>query len=356
MAGARGQPDTSLIRRLFQAPHRFRFFQAVRIIEFQARREAESRREEPRRSVGGTAEPRNEAVRFRAQASLGFPAAEITDLKQGANGRAPVDMTVSFFGLTGPSGVLPQHYTAQLIRSLRDKSFSFRDFLDVFNHRLVSLFTRAWGKYRLPIAYERAAVPGADPVSEALRGIIGMATAGVRDRSRVGDETLLHYAGHFAHFPRSAAGLEAMLSDYFARPVRVEQFRGRRLVLPRDQLTRLGTRGEPEGRFCQLGIDATVGGRVHDVQSGFRLHIGPLDYAQFSRFMPDGADLTRLAELTALYVDPALGFDVALTLKKEDVPCCQLARSGATSPRLGWNTWLKDRPFLKDPADAVFLR
>jgi type VI secretion system protein ImpH len=150
--------------------------------------------------------------------------------------------------------------------------------------------------------------------------------------------------------------LEAILTDFFSRPVRVEQFCGRWLPLAAEERTSLGTRAEPQGRFCQLGTSATVGARVWDVQSSFRLHIGPLDYQQFIRFMPDGAEMKQLAELTELYVGQALGFDVRLTLKKEAVPMCRLAGPDDQRPRLGWNTWLKQRDFLHDASDAVFLR
>jgi type VI secretion system protein ImpH len=168
------------------------------------------------------------------------------------------------------------------------------------------------------------------------------------------DQVFLHYSGHYAHYPRSAAGLEAILADYLGRPVRVEQFHGRRISLATEEQTALGTTDNPEGRFCQLGGGATIGSRIWDVQGGFRLCVGPLDEAQFHRFMPDGEDLAVLAEMTRRYVGPALRFDVQLRLSKEEVPQCRLAGPGLGASRLGWNSWLKDRTFLHDAADAVF--
>lgn len=359
MATAGGRPRPTLIERLFREPQRFRAFQAVRILE-QAAAAAVRERSATRHPVGGDADPASEVVRFRALTTLAFPPAEVADLRDGEaepDGAArPPEMTVTFMGLQGPSGVLPQHYTTLLIRSIRDKSVAMRDLFDLFNHRLVSLFVRSWSKYRLPIAYEVGARRGGDGATEALRGVVGIAGQHLRNRTSVADETLLHYAGHFSHFPRSAASLEAMLSDYFGRPIRVEQFYGRWLALAREEQTALPDRDEPEGRYCQLGVTATLGDRVWDVQSGFRLHIGPLDYGQFLRFMPDGEDLKRLAELTQLYVGQDLSFDVQLTLKKDAVPFCRLGRDGEDRPRLGWNTWLKHGEYLRDVDDAVFLR
>jgi type VI secretion system protein ImpH len=264
-------------------------------------------------------------------------------------------MTVSFLGLAGPSGVLPQHYTTAVIRGLREKSVALRDFLDVFNHRLVSLFWRAWAKYRLPVAYEQGLRRGGDPVSDTLRAFTGLAGDHLRDRTRVGDETVLHYAGHLSHFPRSAEGLRAMLSDYFGRPVRVQQFYGRWLPLAESERTRLPGREGAAGTYCALGVDATLGERVWDVQGSFRLHIGPLSYPQFLRFMPEGDDLSRLGELTKLYVGPALSFDVQLTLKRDEVPMTRLGGVGDGAARLGWNTWLRHAPEWRDRDDAVFM-
>jgi type VI secretion system protein ImpH len=355
MASPRRRKSPPLIERLFAEPHRFRFFQAVRLLEREASRRA-ARRGGPK--VGEEAEPRFEPVRFRSHVSLGFTPSEIVEMKpspeprEAGGARPPPEMTVAFFGLAGAKGVLPFHYTALLIRSLRAKSVALRDFLDVFNHRLIALFARAWAKYRLPIVYEGAAAPGTDPISASVRALVGLGGETLHGHTRVGDETILHYAGHFAHNPRSASGLEAVLSDYFRRAVRVEQFRGRWLNLSPMEQTALPGDDERRGRYAELGSTATLGRRVWDVQGSFRLHIGPLDYAQFLRFMPDGEDLKRAVELTELYVGTALRFDVQLTLRKDCVPATRLDGMG----RLGWNSWLRHQPFIVDASDAVFLR
>lgn len=351
MAGARGRSSSSLIAGLFAEPQRFGFLQAVRIIERAAARS--------RRDLSNESSERNEAIRFRSSPSLAFPGTEIAELRAGkldndARPAGPPEMTVAFLGLAGSAGVLPQHYTALLIRSIRSRSLALRDFFDLFNHRLIGLFLAAWRKYRLPFVFERSRIPAQDAHSEVLRGLTGLATEGTRERGLIGDELFLHYSGFYSHFPRSAAGLEAILEDRFDRRIRIEQLRGRRIPLAIDEQTALGSMNNPGGSFCELGVNATVGQRVWDIQGGFRLHVGPLELDQFRSFMPDGEDLALLSELTRHYVGPALGFDVQLTLKKEEVPDCRLTTGDATAPRLGWNSWLKHRPFLADPSDAVF--
>ncbi|WP_119459032.1 type VI secretion system baseplate subunit TssG [Rhodospirillaceae bacterium SYSU D60014] len=360
MATKSRRPNPPLIQALFKDADRFEFFQAVRVLEQAARKDSEDPRFEGRAAVGEDADPRREAVRFRALQALSFPDAPIDRLTPGKTdpeGRRPAgppEMIVSFMGLTGPMGVLPQHYTEMLIRSIRDKSVAIRDFFDLFNHRIISLFVRAWEKYRLPAVYERSGREGDDPISASLYALVGFGTDHLRGRLAVDDEILLHYAGHLTQSTRSAVALEAMLSDHFGRPVWIEQFQGRWGNLAADERTTLPSWAHPEGSFCQLGSNAVIGDRVWDVQGSFRIRVGPLGYREFVRFMPDGKDLGALAHLVRSYVGPDLSFDLQLTLSKAEVPFCRLATDGDDAPRLGWNTWLKQWDHPRDVSDTVF--
>ncbi len=356
MVTARGRTRTPVVDGLLEEPHAFEFFQAVQVLERAARQTNDAA---GGGRVGEDVDPRHEAVRFIVSQALAFPTAEVMDAKPAQRadvdvpGRPPA-LSVAFMGLTGPSGVLPQHYTELLIRSLRDKGFALRDFFDLFNHRLISLFHRAWEKYRLPAAYERYA-PDEDPVTTLLMAIVGLGTPHLREGLAVDDEAIVHYAGHYAHWPRSVAALEAILSDFFERTVRIEQFRGRWTWLAPDEFTALPNRLMPEGTFAQLGVDAVVGERVWDVQGSFRIRIGPVGYRQFIGFMPGSRDLAQLVDLTRLFVGPTFSFDMQLTLARQEVPVLALASEGEYVPRLGWNTWLKHAEFREDASDAVFL-
>ncbi|NBC31212.1 MAG: type VI secretion system baseplate subunit TssG [Alphaproteobacteria bacterium] len=367
----------SPLDRLFRQPYAFSFFEAVWLLERASRAEAAADgRFEKRDAIGEDGDPRKEAVRLRALPALTFPAAEIQKIvepkaadqteDESALRRppGPPEMTVAFLGLTGPSGALPQHYSETLLRDLRGRSTALRDFFDIFNHRSLSLFFRAWEKYRLPAFYDRFGAGGDDPISRLLYAFCGFGTRYLRNGDfaeaqkgplEIDDESVLHYSGHLAHWPRSALGLESLLSDYFERTVKVEQFQGRWIRLREDETSLLPTRARPKGRFCALGVDAICGDRVWDVQSNFRLRLGPLTYKQFVAFMPDGRELKKLAHLGRLYVGPGMSFDAQLTLKKEEVPRTRLGAEGELAPRLGWNTWVKSTPFEQDVDDSVFI-
>ncbi len=142
----------------FAAP-RFDFFQAVRVLERDGASSSALSSDVPANQrpvpVGSDGPAAREPVRFHAQPTLGFPAAPIVSIvpretlaessaHDSANGsKLPPDMTITFMSMAGAGGVLPDHYTSLLIERVRYKDVGLRDFLDLFNHRLISLFYRA---------------------------------------------------------------------------------------------------------------------------------------------------------------------------------------------------------------------
>jgi type VI secretion system protein ImpH len=342
MAAESRGTDPPLEEILFEEGYRFDFFQAVRVLE---------RLYPNRQPVGRDANPAREVVRFRSHVSLNFPPSAIYEIVPAEDGSGPAQMTVAFMGLTGLLGVLPRHYTELLLERARHKDQALRDFLDLFNHRLISLFYRAWEKYRFPVAYERAvsAGQGDDRFSLYLFDLLGMGTKGLRGRLEVADEALLFYAGLLAQHPRSASALEGLLTDYFGVPVRVGQFIGQWLPLSEASRSRLG----PREANNALGISAVAGSNVWDQQAKFRLRLGPLTFAEFCRFLPPGGAFRPLVGLAHFYAGEECDFDVQLVLKAAEVPACRLGETGNHAPRLGWSTWLKSREFLCDAEDAI---
>ena len=145
--------------------------------------------------------------------------------------------------------------------------------------------------------------------------------------------------------------LEGILADYFGLPIGVLQLQGQWLHLDPGEQALMPGGASPKGQNNQLGVNVIVGERVWDVQSKFRLRIGPLTYAQFQRFMPNGDALRPLCQLTRLYVGPEFDFDVQLVLRREEVPGSLV---GGKKSHLGWNTWMRSREFTYMVDDAVF--
>ena len=160
-------------------------------------------------------------MRLATHASLSFAPGQIQSLEERYD--KPPKMTVNFFGLMGPVGILPTQYTDLIIERLSARDTTLRDFLDLFNHRMISLLYRAWEKYRFPVAYERG---GEDRFTGYLLDLIGLGTPGLRNRQAVPDEILIGYEGLLAQYPRSATAFRLVLEHYFDIPVEVVPFSG----------------------------------------------------------------------------------------------------------------------------------
>ncbi|HSW49613.1 MAG TPA: type VI secretion system baseplate subunit TssG [Bryobacteraceae bacterium] len=341
MATEGGARDLAVIpadipARLGEAPYSFEFFQAVRLL---------TRLASGRQPVGRFHAPSTEVVRFSPHATLTFPASEIQSLIWPEDG--PPVMSVNFMGLTGPTGVLPLYYTELVMERLRARDTTLASFLDIFNHRAISLFHEAWEKYRFPVALERGE---ACSFTGLLLSLTGLGTPGLAGRQAVRDDSLVFYAGLLGPQPRSAAGLELLLADYFDVPVEVEQFVGVWRSLDRETQTRFEDAGDLSE---QLGGGAVIGDEVWDLQSGVRLKLGPLPLDRYLDFLPSGTAYGPLKSITRFYAGDELDFEVQLILERKQVPACVLGAEGREAPRLGWATWVKSAPIGRDPADTI---
>ncbi|MDB5306041.1 MAG: hypothetical protein JWO38_243 [Gemmataceae bacterium] len=333
--------------RLFAEPGRFDVFQAVRLLERLATGAGSA--------VGGDAAPEREAVHVRVQPALRFPAGPVAKVFAPAPDDPP-EMWVTFGGLTGPDGILPQHYTALLLARQRLKDTTLRDWLDLFHHRALSLLIRGWEKNRWSAAVDRRRAegkPGDDACTAAGFALAGFGTAGLRGRLSTPDDAVVFYAGLLSRRPRPASGLEQILAEYFGWPVAVEQYAGQWLYLDAENKAELPAGGRP-GLNTNLGRDVVIGRRVWDVQGKVRVVVGPLDVESFYSLLPGGGARKPLSDLVRLYLGPELDAEVRLVLAPDAVPWCALAYDEDRGPRLGRNTWVRTHNFGRPVADAAF--
>jgi len=316
-----------VIRRLREHPREFAFFQAVRLLEL-AHPE----------SVGlGRAGPaQSEAVRLGSSSSLAFQAAEVTHFESGQSGD---QLTSTIMGLYGTNSPLPAYYSTDILEyetQSGGEEDPVRAFLDLINHRLLSLLYRAWSKYRWAFTFELGA---GDDVSRAVLALAGIGDPALRDALEIPAQRLLRFPGFITQIPRSARGLARLISDYFddvtadvtqcvERWVRIHEF----------DRSRLGATNS------SLGDDLVLGASMLDRGGKFRLELGPLpDLAGFERFTPGGAHWRALGGLMRFLVNDPLDYDVRLGLGAEAVPMACLS-SEADASRLGLTSWLCSEP------------
>ncbi len=339
---------------LFEEGYRFDFYQAVRLLEAMFPDTAR---------LGETADPHSEPVRFVSEPGFDFPGADIAEIRrsEGGDGEPPVTMRVNFMGLGGQLGPLPGAYTEVLHdqETQRDEDgrriTGFRDFLDIFNHRLVTLLYRVRKQHHIGLAM---VPPVESPVASYLFALMGLGTPGLRGRLGVDDRVLLRYGSLLAQQPRSAVGLEGLLSDFFHVPVRLQQFAGRWHALSARQTTRLASpfgkdraTGHPLARNNGLAQSVVLGSRVWKQADGVSVHVGPLPLPTFLDFLPDGTAHRSLGELTRFYVDDATDFNFVLQLSPDAVPSSRL--SMLAGPRLGWTSWLTGSPDVGSTGDGA---
>jgi type VI secretion system protein ImpH len=333
MASPARETTSDLIARMAAQPFAFDFFHAVRLLEASA---------PERPHLGETLSPADDLVRFGQNPSLAFPPSTLESVTAAREGRA-AKLLVNFFGMFGPNGALPFHITEHA----RERQRNAHDptlvaFLDVFHHRLLSLFYRAWAVNQKAVDFDR---PDKSRFATYVGSTFGVGMESLRDRDAVPDWAKLYFSGRLASQTRNAEGLEAIISEFFGLPAKVQTFAGQWLTLPPASVCRLGA--SPESGT--LGQTVIVGSRFWDVQMKFRVRLGPMGFLDLQRMLPVGDAFQRLKAWIRNYIGYELCWDAQLVLKKEEVPNAVLGRSGM----LGWTTWLKSKPFPRDAEDVI---
>jgi type VI secretion system protein ImpH len=313
MARPRRGPTPPLIERLVREPHRFDSRQAVRVLETHQRRD------------------RGAAIRFRSSLSLAFPISDIESVQMWPGPfRRPV-ITVSFLGLGGATGPLPAPFTEHVAAAVRREDFAGRDFLDIFNHRLVTAATD------LARLFRPALQPGLPQQSNLARqsyALLGLGTPGIRTAIEARAPTLLPLAALVNQRPLSAHAIERAVTARFGIAARVVPFRGDWLRVPAAQRSVLGRRG----RNRRLGRDAMLGGKTWDQSAGILLELGPMTLDEAERLFPT-APATGYRDLVALLdflVEGAVAIELRLLVTEASIGPSRLSQP----LRLGWNAWL----------------
>jgi len=334
-----------VIGKLFRAGYRFNFFQAVSLLEEMYQNSVSSDQEG---SLG------KEVIRFQPSARNTFPAAEIRHIRR--DGQNVIRMVLTFMGLYGIDSPLPPYFS-DLISVLPDEEEeyyedsqegvkSLRHFLDIFNHRLYTLYYRSWKKYRYYLHYKAG---GTDRFSQYMLSLLGIGTQHLQESAGLPCTRLISYSGALGQQMRCADGLRGMISDYFGGiDVKIIGFMPRWVAIAEQYKVRLITRGS--GVRARLGENVTIGSKIRDFNGKFRLVLGPLRLGVFRGFLPSESNrpYKELYRLVRLYTPDLLTFDIEMLIRREDVPSLRLLRKGEVPDlsqedapaQLGWTSWL----------------
>ncbi|RMJ03050.1 hypothetical protein DOQ08_02515 [Marinobacter litoralis] len=292
----------------------------------------------------GSGDSVQERIRFSASAGLGFPGSDVVSALSPEHEHAPYQMEVSFLGLHGSQSPLPGYYLEDLAWEAGQNLGVRRHFLDFFNHRLVTLFHRAWRKYRYYIRFQ----PGAsDGFSELVFSLTGLGDRRLREATPVNWSKMLAYAGLMAGRSRSPEVVSGIVAHCFdLDDVSIEQWVLRKVAIAEDQQTRLGQAN------ASLGHDTLMGSSIRDRSGKFTLRLRNLSRQRFADFLPNGAEHERLVKLVEFATREQLAYDLELEMRPKDIRPMQMGEE----LRLGWNSFVTPERASKRPAVRIQIR
>ncbi len=298
--------------------HYFSFFQAVRLA---------GRFNKNTNSTFHGARASHETIRFQARKSMAFAPSDIHSIShlrdEGTDNQYRTRMVVTFMGLFGPSSPLPAHINEMVVNQASDNS-DLADFLDLFNHRLISMLVRIWKRPRYPISFQADL---SDDISRVISAMIGI------------DHTNHELRNHvlFANSPlmvmrsMSASVVADILSDALnGVDVDIEEFTPRKANILPEQRWLLGTNGSA------LGMNAMLGEFVHDPTGKFTVKVGPVSLSLFRSLLFDRPNHKRIEKLLNQIVQGNLIHQINLSILKAEAPKWRL---GEERP-LGQESWL----------------
>ncbi|MBK7614609.1 MAG: type VI secretion system baseplate subunit TssG [Burkholderiales bacterium] len=336
-AAWREQALGQLLQAVHDEPWAHDFFALIRRIDT-------LRPQQPR--TGEALRPLQEALRLGQAPELDFAPASLAALQAKADGTHR--LLVRFFGLMGPHGPMPLHFTEYVRERLHHHGDpAAAHFLDLFHHRLLSLFYRAWAQGQPAVHRDR-------PQADRYLAWLGSATGLPGQAGSLGATTLAHQAGLISQRSQHPERLCKVLRQHFRVPVQVVPHVGHWLSMDQQDHSRLGfARNRAERALApraELGRSANAGTRVWDRQYRFRLCLGPLTRAQHDAFLPGGSAWRELKDWMSVLVGVEMRWELQLTLRADAKPAPQLGRAGRVDGvggqgvRLGVSTWLGRRP------------
>lgn len=305
--------EHSVLKDVFTHVWSFEFLQVIRLLQHLF----------PKHPLGKYDDPQLEPLHIHGHVGLQHPSCEVQHISPGHSLGAPSRVAVNFLGIAGIQGPLPDVFTELLMDRVRQKDLSFRDFLDIFNHRLGTFWFKIY-TLLMPTLLDA-------PMEKTNLGQCLMDIGGARFHQE--KLAIMPLCTLFWQRSSSLIGLEKAIQGYFNLSCRIRPFMGGWHHVHENDYTRLGK------QYHQLGLSTVLGKKSYATHKSFRLYMGPLSYKQFLDFLPshdEKSGYARLKNFLNGYFDRPPHFTVELILEAKDMPPLQLNHSVA----LHHHTWL----------------
>lgn len=259
---------------------RYEFYAALRWLECWFH-------EKPR--LGEGVHPNDEPIRLEQEPSNIFAPSSLYSFKLEDDGFWHLRLLC--FGLFGPNGALPHHLT-EYVRERRHSDINDHAtlaFFNLFQHRLISLFYRAWANKEPTVQRDR---PEDDYFNQYIGSVLGIGICELQNRDCMLDDHKRYFAAYLGDNRKHISGLKAILENILKVPCQVQEFIGEWLTLPEKIRSRLGLFNNGV-----LGIDAVLGSHSWQCQYKFRLILGPMTLDDYESLLPKQSGFMQLKTL-----------------------------------------------------------
>lgn len=270
----------------------------------------------------GTGEsPLADPLRFAPSPEMSFPAGEFKCIEREPYLNRPITVRTRFLGLYGVDSVLPPILLDDIVKQ-KDGYQAMMDFLDLFNHRIITQFYRIWLKYHYPASYVSG---GEDPVSKCLLGLTGLGIKGTSEQIGTPVSRFLALLGLVTQQTRTAEGIAGVVKVLVPNcDVEVDEFHPVWVNVP--DCAKLG------GRGAQLSGNSVLGKQFLECNQTVLIKIKPRDNSLIEQLLPDGQLHQDVMTLLRAYLGYQVDAQLNLHLPARFLPRTQLVSKGA---RLG---------------------
>ena len=311
----------------------FDFFRLMSLLEV---REAQP--------LGSASSPGRERFRLAQEISLNFPSSSIASANYDAD-KDRIQVIIRCLGMLGANGALPTVLTEHIVRRVRSKrDKTLYEFINLFQHRLFTLFYRAWALNQPCVDYSWGELSRHRNHIAALAGVHDLYQ---EHPCSIEPRAFMYYCGIFGAYTANRDDLVAFLEDYFEVPFKLIEFVGNWLVIDEEDRAQLGR----SSSTTTLGTNLILGERIWNGHLRYRLHIGPVDHDDFLRFLPNHPSFYKLRDSLSKYVGSQYDCTLSMTLRAKSVPSISLGKESF----LGWNAWLGERQTSNDTEDFSIL-
>lgn len=270
----------------------------------------------------GTGEsPLADPLRFAPSAEMSFPAGELKCIEREPYLNRPTTVRTRFLGLYGVDSVLPPILLDDIVKQ-KDGYQAMMDFLDLFNHRIITQFYRIWLKYHYPASYISG---GKDAISQCLLGLTGLGIKGTSEQIGTPSSRFLALLGLVTQQTRTAEGIAGVIKVIVPDcDVEVEEFYPVWVNVP--EQAKLG------GKGTQLSGNSVLGKQFMESNQTVLVKIKPRDSRVIEHLLPDGQFHEDVMTLLRAYLGYQIDAQLDLHIPARFLPRTQLVSKGA---RLG---------------------